>query len=400
MAWARVAAALAGEFEVRGARSARPGRLGRAARPVRARAARRGRRRAPAPATARPGAPCWSATRWAPSSTADGRRGRGPRPGGRRWCSSTAAWRCAVPPGADIDAHAAGLARPGRSTGFGHDLPRPGRRPRLLGRAPGGRPVGRRPGGGRLPGARPGRRWTAGCAAPACPRRCAPTAPTSWPTSGCSRRPTTCPSRPPCCGPPAACSTRCPASTTRSGWPRLGLELPRITAREVPDTNHYSIIWAPQGVEAIADEVRRPPRREREAPGRDGRRAGRPPRGDAGGLLLPRPRVALPPGQRRGRAAGRRRPGRGPGRAAPSGRRCPDLVGSVVRERLPERGGHRPPVAFETAGRRRVRRLVRGARLARRRRAWRCRRSTSPSGTGPRRPPSGPPTRLTPAGAR
>jgi pimeloyl-ACP methyl ester carboxylesterase len=37
----------------------------------------------------------------------------------------------------------------------------------------------------------------------------------------------------------------------------LGLELTRITAREVPDTNHYSIVWAPQGVEAIVDEVRR-----------------------------------------------------------------------------------------------------------------------------------------------
>ena len=37
----------------------------------------------------------------------------------------------------------------------------------------------------------------------------------------------------------------------------LGLELTRITAREVPDTNHYSILWAPQGVEAITDEVRR-----------------------------------------------------------------------------------------------------------------------------------------------
>jgi hypothetical protein len=36
----------------------------------------------------------------------------------------------------------------------------------------------------------------------------------------------------------------------------LGLELQRITAREVPDTNHYSIIWAPHGVTAIAEEVR------------------------------------------------------------------------------------------------------------------------------------------------
>jgi pimeloyl-ACP methyl ester carboxylesterase len=35
----------------------------------------------------------------------------------------------------------------------------------------------------------------------------------------------------------------------------LGLELQRITAREVPDTNHYSIIWAPQGVEAVVREV-------------------------------------------------------------------------------------------------------------------------------------------------
>jgi pimeloyl-ACP methyl ester carboxylesterase len=36
----------------------------------------------------------------------------------------------------------------------------------------------------------------------------------------------------------------------------LGLELQRITAREVPDTNHYSIVWAPQGVAAITEEVR------------------------------------------------------------------------------------------------------------------------------------------------
>jgi pimeloyl-ACP methyl ester carboxylesterase len=36
----------------------------------------------------------------------------------------------------------------------------------------------------------------------------------------------------------------------------LGLELQRITAREVPDTNHYSIIWAPHGVTTIAEEIR------------------------------------------------------------------------------------------------------------------------------------------------
>jgi len=36
----------------------------------------------------------------------------------------------------------------------------------------------------------------------------------------------------------------------------LGLELTTITAREVPDTNHYSIVWAPQGVAAITEEVR------------------------------------------------------------------------------------------------------------------------------------------------
>ncbi|HEX2074135.1 MAG TPA: alpha/beta hydrolase [Geodermatophilus sp.] len=36
----------------------------------------------------------------------------------------------------------------------------------------------------------------------------------------------------------------------------LGLERAGITAREVPDTNHYSVLWAPQGVEAIADAVR------------------------------------------------------------------------------------------------------------------------------------------------
>ena len=36
----------------------------------------------------------------------------------------------------------------------------------------------------------------------------------------------------------------------------LGLEPSGITAREVPDTNHYSILWASQGVEAIAAAVR------------------------------------------------------------------------------------------------------------------------------------------------
>jgi hypothetical protein len=41
----------------------------------------------------------------------------------------------------------------------------------------------------------------------------------------------------------------------------LGLELQRITAREVPDTNHYSIIWAPHGVSAVAEEVRAAVRR-------------------------------------------------------------------------------------------------------------------------------------------
>jgi pimeloyl-ACP methyl ester carboxylesterase len=36
----------------------------------------------------------------------------------------------------------------------------------------------------------------------------------------------------------------------------LGLELLRVTAREVPDTNHYSILWAPDGVAAISREIR------------------------------------------------------------------------------------------------------------------------------------------------
>jgi pimeloyl-ACP methyl ester carboxylesterase len=36
----------------------------------------------------------------------------------------------------------------------------------------------------------------------------------------------------------------------------LGLEPSGITAREVPDTNHYSVVWAPQGVEVIAATVR------------------------------------------------------------------------------------------------------------------------------------------------
>ncbi len=37
---------------------------------------------------------------------------------------------------------------------------------------------------------------------------------------------------------------------------QLGLEPSGITAREVPDTNHYSILWASQGVEAVAAAVR------------------------------------------------------------------------------------------------------------------------------------------------
>ncbi len=36
----------------------------------------------------------------------------------------------------------------------------------------------------------------------------------------------------------------------------LGLEPSGITAREVPDTDHYSILWADQGVAAIAEAVR------------------------------------------------------------------------------------------------------------------------------------------------
>jgi hypothetical protein len=36
----------------------------------------------------------------------------------------------------------------------------------------------------------------------------------------------------------------------------LGLEPSGITAREVPDTDHYSILWADQGVAAVAGAVR------------------------------------------------------------------------------------------------------------------------------------------------
>ncbi|MGY1832812.1 alpha/beta fold hydrolase [Geodermatophilus sp. SYSU D01180] len=36
----------------------------------------------------------------------------------------------------------------------------------------------------------------------------------------------------------------------------LGLGAAGITAREVPGTNHYSVLWAEEGVAAIADEVR------------------------------------------------------------------------------------------------------------------------------------------------
>jgi pimeloyl-ACP methyl ester carboxylesterase len=36
----------------------------------------------------------------------------------------------------------------------------------------------------------------------------------------------------------------------------LGLELLRVTAREVPGTNHYSILWAPEGVAAVVEAIR------------------------------------------------------------------------------------------------------------------------------------------------
>ena len=36
----------------------------------------------------------------------------------------------------------------------------------------------------------------------------------------------------------------------------LGLERSGVTARLVPDSNHYSILWAEQGVEAVSDAVR------------------------------------------------------------------------------------------------------------------------------------------------
>ena len=36
----------------------------------------------------------------------------------------------------------------------------------------------------------------------------------------------------------------------------LGLDRSGVTAREVPDSNHYSILWAEQGVAAIRDAVR------------------------------------------------------------------------------------------------------------------------------------------------
>ncbi len=36
----------------------------------------------------------------------------------------------------------------------------------------------------------------------------------------------------------------------------LGLGPAGITAREVPDTNHYSVLWADQGVAVVAEEVR------------------------------------------------------------------------------------------------------------------------------------------------
>ena len=42
----------------------------------------------------------------------------------------------------------------------------------------------------------------------------------------------------------------------------LGLDAAGIVAQEVPDTDHYSILWATQGVEAISDAVRAAAARE------------------------------------------------------------------------------------------------------------------------------------------
>jgi pimeloyl-ACP methyl ester carboxylesterase len=41
----------------------------------------------------------------------------------------------------------------------------------------------------------------------------------------------------------------------------LGLDLQHVTAREVPGTDHYSIVWAPEGVAAVTEEVRAAARR-------------------------------------------------------------------------------------------------------------------------------------------
>jgi hypothetical protein len=36
----------------------------------------------------------------------------------------------------------------------------------------------------------------------------------------------------------------------------MGLADAHVTAREVPDTDHWSILWSPQGVQAVAAAVR------------------------------------------------------------------------------------------------------------------------------------------------
>ena len=122
------------------------------------------------------------------------------------------------------------------------------------------------------------------------------------------------------------------------------------------------------GMDASLTAPRAPVRRR--SPPRDGTSRARPrARDHARGVLLLRPRVALPAGQRRGRAllapAARRdaRPSR-------SGRCCPAWSAASFEAAYREAVGLGRPVRSRRRHRRAAGRLVRGARLARRPTGW------------------------------
>ena len=112
--------------------------------------------------------------------------------------------------------------------------------------------------------------------------------------------------------------------------------------------------------------------------------------GDAGRLLQPRPRVAVHPRQRRGRAAARAQP-RGPARPVHLGRLAGGR-GQRLRGQLPRRRPHRRAGRLRRLLPRAARRLVRAARLAEPRRVVgllpRGHRAPADPGARPRSRPS------------